>query len=134
MATQFTVSAQEALQQAQAEAMRRDHQELQPEHLLYALVASEDGSGIVPNILKLAEVDIAALKRRLEERLDKLPKVSGGTGQIYASNAFNRVLALAEGEAKQLEDEYVSGEHFLLSLLSPQLKDTEAAKMLKGLG
>jgi ATP-dependent Clp protease ATP-binding subunit ClpB len=134
MATQFTVSAQEALQQAQAEAMRRDHQELQPEHLLHALVASEDGSGIVPNVLKIAEVDLLALKRKLEESLEKLPKVSGGTGQIYASHAFNRVLALAEGEAKKLGDEYVSGEHFLQSLLSSQLKDTAAARVLKNLG
>ena len=134
MATQFTVSAQEALQQAQAEAMRREHQELQPEHLLYALVASEDGSGIVPNILKLAETDVATFKRKLEERLEKLPKVSGGSGQLYASSLFNRVLALAEGEAKQIGDEYVSGEHFLLSILSSQLKDTEAGKILKSLG
>jgi len=134
MATQFTVSAQEALQQAQAEAMRREHQELQPEHLLHALVASEDGSGIVPNILRLAEVDLSEFKRKLEASLGKFAKVSGGTGQIYASNAFNRVLALAEGEAKALGDEFVSGEHFLLSLLSSQFKDTEAAKTLKSLG
>src|SRR4051812_24646154 len=107
MATQFTVSAQEALQQAQAEAIRRDHQELQPEHLLYALVASSDGAGIVPNIIKLADANISVLKQKLEESLEKFPKVSGGGGQIYASNALNRVLALAEGEAKQLGDEYV---------------------------
>ncbi len=129
MVPKLTRSAQESLQQAQAEAIRRDHQELQPEHLLFAMLNEEEGA-IVPNILQLAGVSLPALKSRLNSRLEAMPRVSGGGAQIYASPAFNRILVLAEDEAKKLEDEYVSGEHFLLTLFVPALKDSEASKVL----
>src|SRR3712207_5464481 len=114
MAAKFTNSAQEALQQAQAEAIRREHQELQPEHLLQALLSEEGESAVVPNVLEIAGVSLPALKKAVESALGKLPKVHGGSGQIYASPAMNRLLVIAEDEAKKLEDEYVSGEHFVL--------------------
>src|SRR4051812_35825679 len=114
-APKFTQSTQEALQGAQAEAIRREHQELQPEHLLKALVDGDEGS-VVPNILSLSGVDLRALQSHIGTVLDRLPKVSGGTGQVYASPQFNRWTVLAEDEAKKLGDEYVSGEHFLLAL------------------
>src|SRR4051812_36169336 len=115
MAAKFTNSAQEALQQAQSEAIRRDHQELQPEHLLYALLNAEDeGAAIVPNVLQVAGADPAAIKRAIDASLGRLPRVSGGGGQIYASPLFNRLMVMAEEEAKKMGDEFVSGEHFLL--------------------
>ena len=115
MAAKFTNSAQEALQQAQAEAIRRDQQEIQPEHLLYALLSEDgDGSAVVPNVIQVAGADPSAVKRSLEATLNSLPKVTGGAGQIYASNALNRLMVMAEDEAKKIGDEYVSGEHFLL--------------------
>src|SRR5438067_362802 len=113
MAAKFTQSAQETLHQAQAEAIRREHQELIPEHLLSALIRSgsgeEGGEGsIVPDLLQVAGVNLAALKSALERTLAAIPKVSGGGGQIYASTAFNRILVLAEDEARRLGDEFVS--------------------------
>jgi len=136
MAVKFTNSAQEALQQAQAEAIRREHQELTPEHLLFSLLstADEDGSAVVPNVLKLAGADLAALRRGVEASLSKLPRVSGGSGQIYASNTYNRLSVMAEDEAKKAGDEYVSGEHFLLGLFSPQLSGSEAVRLLTANG
>jgi ATP-dependent Clp protease ATP-binding subunit ClpB len=126
-APKLTQSAQEALQQAQSEAIRRDHQELQPEHLLYALLSE---SGIVSDVLKVSGVHVEALQTKLEALLNKLPKVTGGSGQVYASAQFNRMMVLAEDEAKKLGDEYVSGEHFVLALLQNSLKTTTAALAL----
>lgn len=135
MAQKFTNSAQEALQQAQSEAIRREHQELQAEHLLAAVLQDQgDGSSLIPNLLQVAGVNLPALKNRIEDALKKIPKISGGNGQIYASTNFNRVLVLAEDEAKKMGDEYVSPEHFLLALFSNQLKDTGAAKALSSSG
>lgn len=131
MAAKFTSSTQEALQQAQAEAIRKDHQELQPEHLFYAFLSSSgDEGGVVSNILQLAGANLKAMKSRLEQSIAKLPKVTGGTGQIYASNLFNRWMVLAEDEAKKMGDEYVSGEHFLLALFSSQLRSSVATQTL----
>jgi ATP-dependent Clp protease ATP-binding subunit ClpB len=132
MAAKFTNSAQEALQQAQAEAIRRDHQELQPEHLLLALLSPDasEGTAIVPNVLQVAGSDPAVIRRAVAASVDRLPKVSGGSGQIYTSNALSRLMVMAEDEAKKLSDEYVSGEHFLLALFSSQLKSSAAAKAL----
>jgi ATP-dependent Clp protease ATP-binding subunit ClpB len=135
MAAKFTNSTQEALQQAQAEAIRRENQELQPEHLLYAFLESGDvDSAVVPNMLQIAGVNLSALKARVSSELAKLPKVSGGSGQVYASPVFNRLMVLAEDEAKALGDEYVSGEHFLLALFHAQFKTHNAAKILADSG
>ncbi|MGZ3689217.1 MAG: Clp protease N-terminal domain-containing protein, partial [Bdellovibrionota bacterium] len=135
MAQKFTNSAQEALQQAQSEAIRRDHQEIQPEHLLHALLTGgEEGGAIVPNTLSSAGVDTRALLARVEQALTRLPKVSGGSGQVYASPQLSRLLVLAEDEAKKMGDEFTSGEHFVLGLLSGSLKETPAAKSLADAG
>lgn len=135
MAIQFTNSAQEAIQGAQAEAIRRENQELLPEHLLLALLSSEnEGQAVVPNLLLAAGASVDELKNRIKRTLDKSPKVSGGSGQVYASPMLNRVFVLAEDEAKKMEDQYVSGEHFLLAFLSSQFKDTEIGKALKQFG
>jgi ATP-dependent Clp protease ATP-binding subunit ClpB len=134
----LTNAAQEAIQQAQSEAIRRDHQELQPEHLLFALLSGsgndDEASSIASDILSLAGVKIPQFQQKVEELLKRLPKVTGGSGQIYASSQFNRMMVLAEDEAKRLGDEYVSGEHFLLALLQPSLKDTTAGAALGATG
>jgi ATP-dependent Clp protease ATP-binding subunit ClpB len=130
MSAKLTSSAQESLQQAQAEAIRRENQELTPEHLLLALVRDESESAIVPNMLKAAGLNLPALQAGAETALKKLPRISGGGGQIYPSPALSRVLVLAEDEAKALGDEYVSGEHFLLALFHSQLSGSPARKAL----
>ncbi len=132
MAPKFTQPMQEALQDAQSEAIRREHTELQPEHLLVALLQADEG--IVPNLLQLAGCTLPALKGRLDALLGRLPRASGGDGKLYGSPGFNKVLVLAEDEAKKMGDEYVSGEHVLLALLSSSMKGSEAAKALQESG
>ena len=131
----YTYSAQEALQEAQAEAIRRDHQELTPEHLLFALLTpTKNAEATVSNLLELSGGSVAPVLSRLSAFLDRLPKVSGGSGQIYGSPNLNRLIVKAQDEAKKWGDEYVSGEHFLLALLSSQLKETDASKGLIATG
>lgn len=136
MSAKFTNTAQEALQAAQSEAIRREHQELAIEHVLFALIsrADTDAASVVPNVLELAGVSISALKQRLQAALNRLPKVSGGSGQVYASPLLNKLLVMAEDESKRLGDEFVSGEHLLQALFSPQLKGSEAARILSESG
>jgi ATP-dependent Clp protease ATP-binding subunit ClpB len=137
MALKLTNSAQEALQQAQAEAIRREHQELQPEHLLHVFSADEDESGgaaVVADVLQVAGVDLPVFKKSIESALRKLPTVSGGGGQVYASPLFGRMVVLAEDEAKKLGDQFVSGEHFILALFSAQLKGSVATRVLSEAG
>src|SRR5271167_4300241 len=126
-APKLTNAAQEALQQAQSEAIRRDHQELQPEHLLFAFLSGsgheDEASSILSDILSLSGAKLPQFRLKIEELLKRLPQVTGGSGQIYASSQFNRMMVLAEDEAKRLGDEYISGEHFTLALLQPSLKD-----------
>jgi ATP-dependent Clp protease ATP-binding subunit ClpB len=137
MTQKMTSRTQEALQQAQAEAIRREHQELQPEHLLYSLLRTDDSSGEPPvaaSILELAGVNLPALEKTLQTALRRLPQISGGSGQIYPSPALTRWLVLAEDEAGKMRDEYVSGEHFLLALFNPQLQASPLAKTLVDAG
>ena len=135
MAAKFTQSAQQALQAAQSEAIRREHSELTPEHLLHALLEDQGESAVVSNIIELSGGNVQALRARLDSALARLPRVSGGgSGQIYPSPGFNKLVVLAEDEAKNLKDEYVSGEHFLLALLGPGLKGTESARLIQESG
>src|SRR3989442_10030418 len=114
----FTEKMQEALQSAQSRAIRRSHQQLDVEHLLAALLEQE--SGLAGAILAKAGASAELLGQRLEQELDGMPKVTGPTGappdQIYVTGRLNRVLTLAEDEAKKLKDEYVSVEHVLLAI------------------
>src|SRR5437899_2186263 len=114
----FTEKMQEALQSAQSRPIRRSHQQLDVEHLLAALLEQE--SGLAGAILAKAGASAELLGQRLEQELDRMPKVTGPTGappdQIYVTGRLNRVLTLAEDEAKKLKDEYVSVEHVLLAI------------------
>ena len=113
----LTEKAAEAVQEAQKEALRRNHQQIEDLHLLRALLAQE--GGFVPPLLRAAGVDVAALSARLEEELAKIPAVTGpgaSQQQIGIGPRLQRVLLAAEDEAKALGDEYVSVEHFLLAM------------------
>ncbi len=114
----FTIKSQEAIQEAQHFAERKGNQELQPEHLLWALTETDEG--IAPQILKKAGADIKGLKNDLEREIDKFPKVSGATpaGQIYISSRLKEVFESALKETEHLTDEYVSVEHLLMALVS----------------
>src|SRR5207237_8178657 len=109
----FTVKAQEALQDAQSVARRRDHQEILPEHVLAALLAQQDG--LVGPLLQRIGADPHLVQVRLEDELRKVAQVHGGEGGHLAQRTL-KVLDAAEDEAQKLKDEYVSTEHILLAL------------------
>lgn len=113
---QFTLKAQEAIQEAHEEAEKNGNQYLESEHLLLALLGQEEG--IVVPILQKGGVDIEPLKRKLLGQLERLPRISGGGGftQVYLSTGSKKILDNALKEAERLKDEYVSTEHLLLSI------------------
>ena len=113
----FTEKLQEAMRAAQSKATRYGHQQLDVEHLFASLLEQE--GGLAGSILSRAGVNIDTLKPRLEQELDRLPKISGPSGppdQIFVTARLNRLLTAAEDEAKKLKDEYISVEHVLLAL------------------
>ncbi|MCK6553354.1 ATP-dependent chaperone ClpB [Candidatus Binatia bacterium] len=128
----FTEKSQEALREAQAKATRRNHQSVDVEHLLVALLEPSDG--LTTAILQSLGYDVRALQSRAMQELDRIPGVSGPGAtpdQIYVTQRLSRLLAGAEDQAKALKDEFVSIEHILLAMLD----DTGAAgKLLKAAG
>ncbi|HXX71097.1 MAG TPA: ATP-dependent chaperone ClpB [Candidatus Acidoferrum sp.] len=109
----LTVKAQEALQAAQELASRSGQQQIEPLHLLWALVAQ--GDGVVPPLLEKLGVGPTALASDIEKQVERLPKVSDVSQQTL-SRASNEVLERAFEEAGRLKDDYVSTEHILLGL------------------
>jgi ATP-dependent Clp protease ATP-binding subunit ClpB len=109
----LTVKAQEALQEAQDIAGKAGQQQLEPVHLLAALVAQQDG--IVPPLLNRLGVRPESLEAEIAAQIARLPKVSG-VSQQYLGNATNEVLESAFDEAEKFKDEYVSAEHILLAI------------------
>jgi len=125
----LTVKAQEALQAAQGLADQHDHQAVEPEHLLVALLQQREGV-VAPVLAKLgARPD--AVQQRLEAELAKAPKVRGGSGQ-YMGERLRATLERAEREAERLKDDYVSTEHLLIGI--SQERDGAAARALAAVG
>lgn len=110
----FTEKSQEALSAAHRLASKLNHQQMDAEHLLMALLDQEHG--LATAILNKAEVPLEALKVKVHRELEKLPRVTGGGGEVGVSSRLNRLLGQAEEEAKKLKDDYISVEHFLLAL------------------
>lgn len=112
----FTQKAQEALQGAQATTARYNHQQIEPEHLLLALL--EETDGLVPRLLEGMSISPPSLKAKVEAHLRTIPQVSGATaGQMYITQRLNRILSGAEEEAKRFRDDYTSVEHLLLAMV-----------------
>jgi ATP-dependent Clp protease ATP-binding subunit ClpB len=109
----LTVKAQEALQAAQEMGARGGQQQIEPLHILWALVAQRDG--VVPPLLQKLGVAPARLASQIEKEVARLPKVTG-ISQQYLSNSANEILQKAFDEAQSLKDEYVSTEHILLAI------------------
>ncbi len=112
----FTVKLQEAFNAAQSIATRYGQQELQPAHLLLALLEQE--GGIALPLLQKASVNAEAvsnLKSQISNHLDRQPKVSGSTGNLYLSSDFRDLMVKAEDEQRKLKDDYLSVEHLLLA-------------------
>jgi ATP-dependent Clp protease ATP-binding subunit ClpB len=118
----LTLKSQEALASAQSFAQERNHQQVEPAHLLAALLAQPEG--VVFPLLQKLEASPRSLGNRLEAVLERLPRVYGGV-EIYLSTAIRSTLEGAFREAEVLGDAYVSTEHLLLALL--EAKDDVAA-------
>jgi len=121
----LTLKAQEAVQSAQEIAARHDHQQIEPLHLLAALVAQHDG--IVPPLLSRLGVRPETLAGEIEAAFGRFPKVTG-VAQRQLSQASNKVLEGAFVEAEQFKDEYVSAEHILLAIAT--IRKDEGAELL----
>lgn len=112
----FTIKCQEAFQEAQTKAVDFNHQEVDGEHLMLALIEQSDG--LTPRLLERMDVPVDAFRESLVQALENRPRISGpGTeaGKVYITQRLNTILAQAQAEAKKLKDEYVSVEHMLLA-------------------
>ena len=109
----FTQKSIQAVQGCEKIAMEYGNQEIEQEHLLYALLTQEEG--LIPKMMEKMGLDKNLVTNRVEQAIAKRPKVQGG--QPYIGQYLNKVLIHAEDEAKQMGDEYVSVEHLFLALL-----------------
>ena len=111
----YTQKMQGAILDAQSIANSYGHQQLEIAHVHYAIISDSDG--LIPKLLEAMNVDVKSLKADLKSDLEKLPKVSGSSAQLYMSSELNNVLTKAEKIASDLKDEYVSVEHLYLAIL-----------------
>ena len=125
----FTVKAQEAIQAAQSLADRQEHQTIEPEHVLAALL--EQREGVVAPILGKLGAHPDAVRRAVEAELARLPKVRGAGGQ-YLGERLKATFERAQREAERLKDEYVSTEHLLIGIA--QDRDGAAGRALATAG
>src|ERR1700754_1369501 len=125
-ADRFTIKSQEALQAAIALAADRHHTEVQPEHLLIALL--DQPESVVRPVLRKLGARPETIKQELDTALERFPTITAGAKEPSTSRELMDILRLAEREAGKLRDEYISTEHILLALASAQ--GGEAAKSL----
>ncbi|MEK7828221.1 MAG: ATP-dependent chaperone ClpB [Deltaproteobacteria bacterium] len=126
----FTIKSQDALQEAQSIAERHQHQQVDAEHLLLALIGQE--GGIVAPIIQRVGANIPLIKGQIEEALKKLPKVSGAGGEVYLAPGLKKILDKALEEAQRLKDEFVSTEHILIAIADD--KTSESSRILSAQG
>jgi ATP-dependent Clp protease ATP-binding subunit ClpB len=113
----FTEKSQAALTEAQSIATRNQHQAVDVEHLLLALLEQE--GGLVPSLFEKAKVAPDLLKAKVGEEFNRIPRVSGSdmaAQGVYVTQRLNKLLVNARDEAKKLKDEYVSVEHLVLAM------------------
>ncbi|MGR4991898.1 ATP-dependent chaperone ClpB [Vibrio rotiferianus] len=111
----FTSKFQIAISDAQSLALGRDHQYIEPVHLMVALL-DQNGSPIRP-LLTMLDVDVTHLRSKLSEMLDRLPKVSGIGGDVQLSSSMGTLFNLCDKVAQKRQDSYISSEVFLLAAL-----------------
>src|SRR6185295_9078590 len=102
----FTQKSQEAIVAAQNIAERNGNSQVEPEHLLLALL--EQNEGVVPAVLNKMNVAVGALAQQVRAEINRLPRVSGSGAQLYYSQRMRTVLTRAHDELAQFGDEYVS--------------------------
>ena len=129
----YTIKAQESINETQSIAQKMSHQQIEPEHLLKALLEQVEGL-VVPILWKIG-CSVSQIKQETEKFLEEhIPKVYGGgcIGEVYLSPRLAKVLEKAQKEAEKLKDEYISTEHLLLGIV--QEKDGKIAKQLRSCG
>ena len=126
----YTQNAQAAVADCQNIAIENGQQQLEGEHLHLALLRQQDG--LVPRLLTYMGLDVDTLIRQVQQEIDKLPKVSGSSDQLYASRRFSQLLMAAEKNAQQFKDEYVSVEHLYLALVDEN--GTPSARIFRQYG
>ena len=118
--TNYTEKARDALISAQRLAEERSHSQLEPEHLLLALVRQQDG--VVPRIFERLNIAPATVASELENALATFPVVSGSTStQVTVATRLRQALERAQDEMRALKDEYLSTEHMLLAMAQPKV-------------
>jgi ATP-dependent Clp protease ATP-binding subunit ClpB len=125
----LTIKTRAALEGAHQQAIARNHQSIEPEHVLFALLS--DPEGVVYPILHALEVTPKSVRDRVEEALAALPKVYAQGVEPRFSPTTSRLLQAAANEAESLKDEYVSTEHLLLAMLTG---DSKAGRILQDAG
>jgi ATP-dependent Clp protease ATP-binding subunit ClpB len=125
----FTIKSQELIQNAQSLASRHGNQQIEPEHLLQAMLAEKEG--VAPSLLRKLGVSPETVSQEAAVSIDRLPKVSGA-GEVYASPRTRTLLEAAFAEAAKMKDEYVSIEHLFLALADD--KQGDVGKILKRYG
>ncbi|MCI8583497.1 MAG: ATP-dependent chaperone ClpB [Dorea sp.] len=124
----FTQKSIQAVQDCEKIAIEYGNQEIEQEHLFYALLTQEDG--LIPKMMEKMGLDVNLITNRVEQAIRKRTKVQGG--KQYVGQDLNNVLIHAEDEAKQMGDEYVSVEHLFLALLKYPSRITK--EMLREMG
>ena len=124
----FTIRGQEAVQEAIGVAEKAQNQQVEPEHLLAAML--EQKEGIVRPIFGKIGANVAAITGELQAALEKFPQVSGG--QQYFSSRTNTIFQEAQKEAEKMQDEYLSTEHLLLAIAAEKIG--EAGRILRSNG
>ena len=124
----FTQNSLQAVQTCEKVAYEYGNQQIEQEHLLYALITQDDS--LILKLLEKMNIQKELFINRVEEALQRRPKVQGG--QVYIGQDLNKVLIHAEDEAKQMGDEYVSVEHLFLALV--KYANKELKNLFKELG
>ncbi len=113
MEQNFTQKSMSAISEAHNFAIRYKHSEIKMEHLLLALINQMDG--LIPNILQKMGINPTELTKKLEAKLNSMPKIEGGVGEVRPNAEVNRIIIGAEDYAKKMGDSYISTEHLFLA-------------------
>ena len=127
----FTERAQAAISTSQDVAIKKGHQQLDGEHLHYALVTQEDG--LIPKLISYMGQDVEWYVADLEKELSRIPSVHGSSvSNLYLTRRFSQILLNAQDEAKRFKDDYTSVEHIYIALLKE--RGTPSQKIFKNYG
>ena len=130
----MTIRVQNALNEAFAEAVKNNNQQVDVIHLLYALMDQEDG--LIPNIIEKMNISVDALKDSLANEMKKLPRVTGEAASaqgVTATRKINEVLVKAEEISEQFKDSYISVEHIMLAIFDME-KNANIGKIFNQFG